>query len=57
MEFIDLKTQYAKLQPAIDARMRAVLAHGQFILADEFQELRMAQAIGRRFLQAHGQCL
>ncbi len=48
MEFIDLKAQYAKLQPAIDARMRAVLAHGQFILGPEVTELesRLAARTG-----------
>ena len=39
MEFIDLKAQYAKLQTEIDRRMRAVLAHGQFILGPEVTEL------------------
>ena len=37
--FIDLKTQYAALRGEIDARMRAVLEHGQFILGPEVGEL------------------
>src|SRR5690348_5213333 len=37
--FIDLKTQYAALRESIDARMRAVLEHGQFILGPEVVEL------------------
>jgi UDP-2-acetamido-2-deoxy-ribo-hexuluronate aminotransferase len=39
VEFIDLKAQYALLQNGIDARMRAVLKHGQFILGPEVAEL------------------
>jgi UDP-2-acetamido-2-deoxy-ribo-hexuluronate aminotransferase len=48
VEFIDLKAQYAKLQAGIDARMRAVLAHGQFILGPEVAELeeRLAARTG-----------
>ncbi len=37
--FIDLKTQYAALRGEIDARIRAVLEHGQFILGPEVGEL------------------
>lgn len=46
--FIDLKTQYAALRESIDARMRAVLEHGQFILGPEVGELeeRLAQYTG-----------
>ena len=39
MEFIDLKEQYRRYQPEIDERMRRVLAHGQFIMGSEIQEL------------------
>ncbi|MGC8550969.1 MAG: DegT/DnrJ/EryC1/StrS family aminotransferase [Acidobacteriaceae bacterium] len=39
MEFIDLKTQYRKLKPAIDARIHTVLDHGQYILGAEVTEL------------------
>jgi len=39
MEFIDLKTQYAALKPAIDARMQAVFNHCQFIMGPEIAEL------------------
>jgi UDP-2-acetamido-2-deoxy-ribo-hexuluronate aminotransferase len=50
VEFIDLKAQYAKLQENIDARMRAVLAHGQYILGPEVTELetRLAARTGSR---------
>ncbi len=44
MEFIDLKAQYRKYQTAIDARMRAVLEHGHFILGPEIAELEAALA-------------
>jgi UDP-2-acetamido-2-deoxy-ribo-hexuluronate aminotransferase len=48
VEFIDLKTQYRRYQAEIDARMRQVLDHGQFILGPEIAELeeRLAQYVG-----------
>lgn len=48
MEFIDLKTQYARLKGDIDARMAAVLAHGQFIMGPEVKELeeKLADYVG-----------
>lgn len=39
MEFIDLKTQYRVLQESIDARIRGVLEHGQYIMGPEVAEL------------------
>jgi UDP-2-acetamido-2-deoxy-ribo-hexuluronate aminotransferase len=39
MEFIDLKMQYRRYQAEIDARMRAVLEHGHFIMGPEIAEL------------------
>ena len=44
MDFIDLKTQYRRLKPAIDERMAKVLDHGQFILGPEVAELEAALA-------------
>jgi UDP-2-acetamido-2-deoxy-ribo-hexuluronate aminotransferase len=44
MQFIDLKAQYAQLQHLIDARIRAVLEHGQFIMGPEIAELESALA-------------
>lgn len=44
MEFIDLKTQYRRLEPAIRARIDAVLAHGHFIMGPEVGELESALA-------------
>jgi UDP-2-acetamido-2-deoxy-ribo-hexuluronate aminotransferase len=48
VEFVDLKAQYRLLQAGIDARMRAVLEHGQYILGPEVGELeeRLAARTG-----------
>jgi dTDP-4-amino-4,6-dideoxygalactose transaminase/acetyltransferase-like isoleucine patch superfamily enzyme len=50
MEFIDLKTQYRSLRPAIHARIDAVLEHGQYIMGPEIDELerRLADYTGAR---------
>jgi UDP-2-acetamido-2-deoxy-ribo-hexuluronate aminotransferase len=37
--FIDLKTQYTALKPQIQARIDAVLEHGQYIMGPEVKEL------------------
>jgi UDP-2-acetamido-2-deoxy-ribo-hexuluronate aminotransferase len=37
--FIDLKTQYQELKPQIQARINAVLEHGQYIMGPEVKEL------------------
>lgn len=39
MEFIDLKTQYKHIQPAVQARINSVLEHGKFIMGPEVGEL------------------
>jgi UDP-2-acetamido-2-deoxy-ribo-hexuluronate aminotransferase len=44
MQFTDLKTQYAALKPAIDARIQRVLDHGQYILGPEVAEVEAALA-------------
>ena len=48
MQFIDLKSQYAALKADIDARMQAVLDHGQYIMGPEVAELEaaLAQRVG-----------
>ncbi|MEZ5659088.1 MAG: DegT/DnrJ/EryC1/StrS family aminotransferase [Burkholderiaceae bacterium] len=48
MPFIDLKSQYARMKSEIDARIQAVLDHGQYILGAEVQELesRLAERTG-----------
>jgi UDP-2-acetamido-2-deoxy-ribo-hexuluronate aminotransferase len=48
MNFIDLKTQYQRLREPINARIQAVLEHGQFVLGAETLELeqRLAQYVG-----------
>ncbi len=42
--FVDLKAQYARLKPEIDARIQRVLDHGQFIMGPEVLELEAALA-------------
>lgn len=44
MHFIDLKTQYARLKPDIDARIRGVLEAQAFIQGPEVRELETALA-------------
>ena len=48
--FVDLKTQYAALRERIDARMQAVLDHGQYIMGPEVHELeeRLSDYTGAR---------
>lgn len=44
MEFIDLKAQQARIKTQLDARIAAVLAHGQYIMGPEVRELESALA-------------
>jgi len=44
IEFIDLKTQYARHKSEIDRRIQRVLDHGQYIMGAEVQELEAALA-------------
>jgi UDP-2-acetamido-2-deoxy-ribo-hexuluronate aminotransferase len=48
MELVDLRAQYANLKSYIDARMRSVLEHGQFIMGPEVAELEkhLAERVG-----------
>jgi UDP-2-acetamido-2-deoxy-ribo-hexuluronate aminotransferase len=48
LPFIDLKAQYRDLKTEIDARIHAVLDHGQYILGPEVAELeaRLAKRVG-----------
>lgn len=50
MEFCDLKAQYRRLKPRVDARVQAVLEHGRFILGPEVRELeeQLADRLGAR---------
>ena len=50
MEFIDLKSQYRALKTDIDARIQAVLNHGQYIMGPEVAELeaRLATLTGAK---------
>jgi UDP-2-acetamido-2-deoxy-ribo-hexuluronate aminotransferase len=44
MDFIDLKSQYRALRSDINARIQAVLDHGQYILGPEVRELEQRLA-------------
>ncbi len=48
--FIDLKSQFRALEPAIRERMDRVLSHGQFVMGPEIAELegRLADYVGVR---------
>lgn len=48
--FIDLKTQYAELKGAINARIQTVLDHGQYIMGPEVAEMeaKLASFVGVR---------
>jgi UDP-2-acetamido-2-deoxy-ribo-hexuluronate aminotransferase len=50
MNFIDLKTQYQRVRADMNARIQAVLDHGQFVLGPEVAELerRLADYVGVR---------
>lgn len=50
MQFIDLQTQRARIEADVDARMRAVLDHGRYIMGPEVTELeeRLAAYVGVR---------
>ena len=48
MEFVDLAVQLERIAPEIDRRMKAVLAHGRYIMGPEVAELEseLAQFVG-----------
>jgi UDP-2-acetamido-2-deoxy-ribo-hexuluronate aminotransferase len=48
MNFIDLQTQYRRIEADVDARIKAVLDHGQYIMGPEIAELeeRLAAWVG-----------
>ncbi len=50
IEFIDLKTQQQRIHSELDRRMKAVLAHGQYIMGPEVQELeeKLASYVGTK---------
>ena len=51
MDFIDLRSQYSALRTSVDARIRRVLEHGQYILGPEVLELekQLAAYTGARY--------
>jgi UDP-2-acetamido-2-deoxy-ribo-hexuluronate aminotransferase len=44
MDFIDLKTQYRRIKPSVDARIARVLEHGAYVMGPEVTELEQALA-------------
>lgn len=50
MDFIDLKSQYRRIKPAVDAGIARVLEHGQYILGPEVAELerQLAEYVGTK---------
>jgi histidinol-phosphate/aromatic aminotransferase/cobyric acid decarboxylase-like protein len=50
MDFIDLKTQYRRIKPSVDARIAKVLEHGAYVMGPEVVELEqvLAKYIGTR---------
>lgn len=56
IQFIDLKAQYQHLKPAIDARIHAVLDHGQYIMGPEVAELEAGLAAYTGAKHAIGVC-
>jgi UDP-2-acetamido-2-deoxy-ribo-hexuluronate aminotransferase len=44
MQFIDLKTQYRRIQPSVDARIHQVLEHGAYVMGPEVTELEQVLA-------------
>lgn len=50
MDFIDLKTQYRRVQDSVNARIRTVLEHGQYVLGAETVELehKLAEYVGAK---------
>lgn len=45
MQFIDLKTQQDRIKDKLDARIQAVLRHGQYIMGPEVKELEEKLAV------------
>ncbi len=50
MNFIDLKAQYRRIEDDVNARIRAVLEHGRYVMGPEIDELeqRLAGFVGSR---------
>jgi len=44
MDFIDLKTQYRRIKPSVDARIARVLEHGGYVMGPEVAELEQVLA-------------
>ncbi len=59
MDFIDLKTQYRRIKPAVDARIARVLEHGAYVMGPEVSELEhvLADYCGTTALRDGGERL
>jgi UDP-2-acetamido-2-deoxy-ribo-hexuluronate aminotransferase len=44
LDFIDLKSQYRRIKPSVDARIARVLEHGAYVMGPEVAELEQALA-------------
>ena len=44
MDFIDLKSQYRRIKPSVDARIARVLEHGNYVMGPEVTELEQVLA-------------
>jgi dTDP-4-amino-4,6-dideoxygalactose transaminase len=51
LDFIDLKTQQARIRPQVDKAIQGVLNHGQYIMGPEVEQLEkeLAQFCGARY--------
>ncbi len=51
IDFIDLKTQYRRIEQDVQCRIQAVLEHGKFILGPEVDELeeKLASYVGAKY--------
>lgn len=56
IQFIDLKAQYQHLKADIDARIHAVLDHGQYIMGPEVKEVEEQLAAYTGAKHAIGVC-
>jgi len=50
MQFVDLKTQYARIRNDVEVRIQVVLEHGRYVMGPEIDELeaRLAEMVGVR---------
>ena len=51
MQFIDLKAQYQRIKPKVDAAVLKAMDDGKYIMGDEVKtlETRLAEFVGRKY--------